>query len=191
MGKKALLFFALSLVLVSCLKENLDPVNLDKVVMLQVDYKTYKFEGGKEFAYFQNDTSTVELPLTALYNPALPDNGRLSMLYAGDTIFDGTTVWQGTGVRQYPENIDHQIHYLRLETKLTKPADSRFQVAFYDLGAESIKYDSIWGAISDLQMVNRYLLENAKSKIGLFLYRPTEGTASNPGNWKWYVVMKN
>ncbi|MGV3631063.1 MAG: hypothetical protein ACO1O6_07650 [Bacteroidota bacterium] len=190
MRKKTVLLFVVSLVLFSCLKENLDPVNLDKIVMLQVDYKTYVFEGGKEFAYFQDDTSTVNLPLNALYTPALPNEGRLSMLYAGDTIFDGTTIWQGAGVRKYPENIDPQIHYLRLESKIDKPADSRFQVVFNDLGTEP-KYDSIWNAICKLQMVNRYLLNNVKSKIGLFLYRPTQGMPDNPGNWKWYVVMKN
>lgn len=192
MRKKTLLLFALSLVLFSCLKENLDPVNLDKVVILQVDYKTYQFEGGKEFSYFEQDTSTVNLPLTPLYNSPLVGDGRLSMLYAGDTIFDGTIMWNvDGGVKKYPENIDHQIHYLRMETKISKPDDSRFQVAFYDLGTEPIKYDSIWHDISDLQMVNRYLLNNTKAKIGLFLYRPKEGTPTNPGNWKWYVVLKN
>jgi hypothetical protein len=88
-------------------------------------------------------------------------------------------------------HIDNQIHYLHLDNKLTKPADSRFQVAFYDLGLEPIKYDSIWNAISRLQMVNRYQMANSKAKIGLFLYRPSDGVATNPGNWKWYVVMKN
>ncbi|MCE3296553.1 MAG: hypothetical protein K0R65_2267 [Crocinitomicaceae bacterium] len=189
MRNRTLLFFALSLILFSCLKENLDPVNLDKIVMLQIDYKTGEFEGGKEFAYF-HDTSTVELPLTALYDPVLPDTGRLSMLYAGDTIFDGTMVWQGAGERKYPENIDDPVHYIKLESPLTKPIDSRFQVAFNDLGIEP-DYDSIWNAISNLQMVNRYQLENVDSKIGLFLYRPTQGTADNPGDWKWYVILKN
>ena len=145
-----------------CLKENLDPVNLDKVVLLQVDYGTYTFEGGKEFAYFHDDTSTVELPLDVLYNPVLPGPGRLSILYTGDTIFDGTMLWQQHGERQYPQNIDHQIHYLRLETQLSKPADSRFQVVYNDLVTEPA-YDSICNAISDLQMVNRYMLENAKA----------------------------
>ncbi len=187
---KTTLLFALSFVLFSCLKENLDPVNLEKIVMLQVDYKTYEFEGGKEFAYFEDDASTVELPLTAVYSPAVPE-GRLTMLYTGDTIFDGTTVWQGSGVRNYPENIDPQIHYLRLDTKVPKPDNSRFQQVFYDLGAEPIEYDKIWNAISNLQMVNRYLLDNSEAKIGLFLYRPTEGMPENPGNWKWYIVMKN
>jgi hypothetical protein len=101
MGKKTILILLPALFLFSCLKENLDPVNIKKVVMLQVDYKTYKFEGGKEFAYFENDTSTVYLPLHVDYTPAAPD-GRLTVRYTEDTIFDGTTVWQGTGVVNYP-----------------------------------------------------------------------------------------
>lgn len=190
MGRKTILILLPFLFLFSCLKENLDPVNLKKVVMFQVDYKTYKFEGGKEFAYFENDTSTVNLPLNADYTPASPE-GRLTVRYTSDTIFDGTIVWQGSGVKKYPVNIDNQIHYLRLDNKLSKPDDSRFQLAFYDLGLEPVKYDSIWNAISKLQMVNRYQMANATAKIGLFLYRPTDGVSTNPGNWKWYVVMKN
>lgn len=173
----------------SCLKENLDPVNLKKVVLLQIDYQSYTFEGGKEFSYFKNDTSTVDLPASASFLPPSP-NGRLTIFYTSDTLFDGTQIWQGTGKRNYPENIDNQIHYFRIENSLTKPADSKFQTIFYDLGAAPIQYDSIWGAIDKLDIVNRYQMRNSTAKIGIFLFRPSDGVL-NPGDWKWYVILKN
>lgn len=179
----------------SCLKENLDTTNLDKIVVFKIDYKTYNFEGGKEFSYFENDNSTTVLPITTL--PNIPNsgstNGRLTVLYTNDTIFDGTMIWQGQGKVNYLTNLDSPTNYYKLDFNVTKPADSCFQICFYDLGAEPIKYDSIWGAISKISLVNDYRLRNSTAKIGLFLYRPSDGfpTPNQNGDWKWYVVMKN
>lgn len=183
-----------SLVLSSCLKENLDPSALDKVLLLQVDYKTYTFEGGKEFSYFEEDNSTVDLPITKLYNNSLPgQDGRLTIKYTTDTIFDGTLKWDVSGERLFPITIDNQIHYMRLENKMAKPDTSRFQIIHYDLSGVPIDYDSVWLAIAKIQKVSSYLLQNKNSKIGLFLYRPREGAsiAENPGDWKWYLIFKD
>lgn len=194
MSRNSLIIFSLIFLFFSCGKESLNKYNLKRVLILQIDKKTYKFEGGKEFSYFENDTSTVNLPLNYAYSPSSPGVvGRLTLKYMTDTIFDGTTVYGGgSGVKLYPEELDEKIHYLVLENNIPVPAESRFQTVFYDLVGEPIYVDSIWGAIQRLSIVNSYLYENTKAKIGLVLYRPSEGTPSNTnGDWKWYVIMKN
>lgn len=190
---KVFSLFVLSFLLFSCLKENLDKDELKRVVLLQIDAKTYKFEGGKEFAYFDEDTSTVDLPVSITSASSSPGvEGFLTLKYLADTIFDGTMQYGGfSGQRRYPFEIDNQIHYLRLDNNIAMPIESRFQTLYYDLGTEEIHYDSIWTAVRKLYIVNSYLNTNIKAKIGLFLYRPSEGVVSNPGNWKWYIVMKS
>lgn len=172
-------------------KEKLDPTDIKKVILLQVDYQTYQFDGGKEFSYFLNDTSTVKLPVNVNFVNPVP-NGRLTVKYgsSNDTLFDGTVIDPTGGKRQFPQNIDNQIHYYKLDFALTKPADSRFQTIYCDL-ATPIDYSAIWGAISKLQIVESYQQNNPTANIGIFLYRPSSGVADpGPGDWKWYVVLK-
>ncbi len=185
---KFLFFLILSVFLISCKKETLDPSGLKKVVLLQVDYLTYTFEGGKEFSYFENDTSTMQLPIQTFY--PIPHN-RLTILYTEDTIFDGLQVLGGKGVRNFPQEIDPQIHYFRNKNSLETPIESRFQTIFYDLGAEPIPYDSIWKNIANLRIADNYQIANNTSKIGLFLFRPSASFTSSKEDWKWYIVMKN
>lgn len=190
--KTFIIFFCSIILFTSCLKENLDSGSLDKILMVQVDYKEYKFEGGKEFSYFENDTSTVFLPLTAEAETASPGvDGKLIMRYTNDTIFHGSSKWQnGSGEKLFPVNIDNQIHYEKLVNKMAIPDLDRFQVQFNDLTTVPINYDSIWLAVSKVKLINTYLMQNSKSKIGMFLYRPSQGV-ENPGDWKWYLVFKN
>lgn len=194
MKRISLITFGLSLLLFSCLKENLDKNQLKRVMVLQIDKKTYKFEGGKEFSYFENDTSTVNLPLSHTYSSSSPGiEGRLTVKYMSDTIFDGTTVYGGgSGHRNYPVSIDDKVHFLVLDNNIAMPEESRFDTVFYDLVGEPIYLDSIWGAIRKLSLVNTYLNGNVKAKIGLVLYRPSEGIPSNSNaDWKWYVILKS
>lgn len=192
--KKQTLFFALLILLLSsCLKENLDKNTLKRAMILQVDAKTFKFEGGKEFSYFGEDTSKIVIPTSFDYNTSSPGiEGRLVVRYMSDTIFNGTTTWQTTsGKLQFPQVMDDAVHFRTLDNNIAKPIDSRFHTIFHDLQGTAIPYDSIWTAVRKLNIVNEYLFTNTKANIGVFLYRPSEGVPSNPGDWKWYLVFKN
>ncbi len=158
--------------------------------MYQVDYLTYAFQGGKEFSYFENDTSTQVLPLTASYLFPGSSDGRLTVRYTKDTIFDGFIGQNTLGKIEYPQNIDNQIHYFRNENPMEKPANSRFQTVFYDLVSEEIPYDSIWKSIERLMKVEIYMSRNNIANIGLFLYRPSFDPIYQK-DWKWFVILKN
>ena len=185
---KFLCFLILSFVLLSCKKETLDPSDLKKVILLQVNYLNYKFEGGKEFSYFENDTSTIQLPINTFYDLAA---NRLTILYTNDTIFDGTEFPSGMGEINFPQEIDPQIHYFRNEfSKLDTPAESRFQKIYYGLEPEPVPFDSIWKNISNLTTADNYQTANNTAKIGYFLYRPNISSITKE-DWKWFLVMKN
>jgi hypothetical protein len=184
------LVILISLFLFSCNKETLDPSKLKRVVMYQVDYLTYAFQGGKEFSYFENDTSTVILPLSASYLSPSETDGRLTISYINDTIFDGFVGLNTPGKVEFPQNMDNQIHFFRNELPMDKPDNSRFQTVFYDLVSEDIPYDSIWKSIARLTKVEIYQSRNNTANIGLFLYRPSFDPLFQK-DWKWFVILKN
>ncbi len=176
-------------VISSCKHETLAPKGLKKVLLVQIDYNTFLFEGGKEFSYFENDNSKIELPIQSDFFPGTTN--RLTMLYLTDTIFEGIQSQTiGEGKRLYPTEIDPPIHYFRNKNPLDKPDTSHFQTLFYDLGTEVIPYDSIWNSISLLTIVSEYQNQNNTANIGLFLFRPTASSATKE-DWKWYLVFKN
>lgn len=184
------IFLFSAILLFSCNKGTLNPTNLKRVVIFQVDYLTYAFQGGKEFAYFQDDTSTINLPIDSFYLPPSGTDGRLSITYTGDTIFDGFVSQNLVGEVEFPQNIDNQIHYFRNKEPLNLPDLSKFQIAFYDLVSEPIPYDSIWKSVSRLTKLQDYQFKNPIAKIGLFLYRPAQDPLFQ-NNWKWFVILKN
>ena len=161
-----------------------------KVVLLQIDYDNYAFNSGKEFSYFLTSSNATTLPIDSTINSNFP-NTRITMQYGDshDTIFDGTEVFQGTGFKSYPANMDSQIFYYRIDNPIAMPDTSVFQLAYYDLGTQAIPYDSIWKGISKLQLVEQYRTKNPTSKIGLFLFRPSYGIST--ADWKWYVIMRD
>lgn len=160
-----------------------------KALLLQVDYDNFAFNSGKEFSYFVDSSTGTDLPIDSVVtvNPPIT---RITMLYGDlkDTIFDGTQVFQGTGSKAYPANMDNQIFYYRIDNALASPPASSYQMLFYDLTAP-IPYDSIWKEIGKLQLVEQYRTKNPNSKIGLFLYRPSDGASTS--DWKWYVVLRD
>ncbi|TNE55656.1 MAG: hypothetical protein EP338_02465 [Bacteroidetes bacterium] len=172
-------------------KQNLDPEQKKKVVLLQVDYHDYKFNSGKEFSYFIDQSSGTELPVDTIIQTSISSK-RITMLYgdAKDTIFDGTQIDQGGGKRIYPAYMDNHIFYYYNEKGLDRPDSSNFQLVFNDYEPESIPYDSIWKNIARLQIVEQYRQKRPDSKIGLFLFRPN-GDPVPKTDWKWFVIFRD
>lgn len=184
------LFF---LVASACKKKDPEVLAKDdkkKVVLLQVDYDDFAFNCGKEFSYFEDSSLGIDLPVdsTIVFSG---NTTRITMLYGDlhDTIFDGTQIYQGTGSKEYPDNMDNQIFYYRTETTLPNPTPETYQLLYYDQGTAPIPYDSIWKELAKLQLVQQYRSSNPNSKIGLFLYRPSDVEATT--DWKWYVVLRD
>lgn len=171
--------------------DKLDPTVSKKVLLLQVDYSTYKFNSGKEFSYFIDNSLGNDLPVD-LDTFLLDQTKRITLLYGSgkDTVFDGTQVTMGTGKRIYPNNMDNHIFYFEMDSHLERPDTTNFQVIYNDYNPVEIPYDSIWYNISNLQVVSDYRMRRPDSKIGLFLFRPSEGTQPAT-DWKWFVLIRD
>lgn len=185
-------FYLILVVLISSCKkdEELQPEQLKKVVMIKVDYRLNKFLGGKEFSFFVDNSTSDSLNIIRSYtvNDTI---GTLTLKYGDnkDTIFSGTEITNGQGKVIYPSSFDNSIFYFKLQgTTVTKPSNDRFQVLYHDL-PEAIQYDSVWKAVSNLEIVSNYVSKNPSSKIGLFLFRPSV-VEVNPGDWKWFLIFR-
>jgi hypothetical protein len=186
------IFYSISIVLllfISCKPEKLNPGNLKKVLLVKIHYVKNTFSSGKEFSYFKELNNSDSIQTFVYYTEPNPE-GRLTILYGlnKDTIFDGTEIIDGKGEILYPKNMDYNLFYYKQEYNIDKPADSIFQLLYVPNGVP-VLYDSIWKAVSNLRIVENYRKSNPKSKIGLFLHRPSL-VAQNPGDWRWYLIFK-
>jgi hypothetical protein len=185
-------FFSLIFLFNSCKqKDQLQPSKLKKVFLVKIDYLKNKFEGGKEFSYFTDDSNSEFINVTV--DKIINDTIKQLIFKYGtslDTIFSATEVINGQGEIIYPNNFDSFIYYFKLDGyDLSKPDNSTFQTLYSEIAEENIPYDSIWKAVSNLEKVETYRNLNSSAKIGLFLIRPSL-VSQNPGDWKWYLIFK-
>jgi hypothetical protein len=163
---------------------------VNKVILLKVDFLTNAFEGGKELEFSTSESFTI----SSTYNPP-GDFGDIQLYYSelDEMIFDGTIIWLGNGAISYPEEIDAAENFSRLDENLELPESSMFETVMYDQFAyypENIDYSGIWNSIGNLEIVQNYRNSNPQGKINLFLYTPSVG-AGEPSEWDWYIYIKN
>lgn len=158
----------------------------NSVVLLQVNYTDYEFEGGTELFLHSEFNDSDTLPIRVDYVPP-GDFGNLGLFYEpkNEPIFKGTIVWDGVGKRMYPHNLYRSEKFLMLEDPIDIPDRDDFQIIFPEEGVD-YPLDSIWNSISHLAIVSRYL-ESGK-KVGVFRYTRSVGMG-DPDEWDWYVVM--
>ncbi len=158
----------------------------NSVVLLQVNYTDYEFEGGTELFLHSEFNDSDTLPIRVDYVPP-GDFGSLGLFYEpkNEPIFKGTIIWSGTGKRLYPYNLYRSEKFLMLDDPIDMPDSNDFQILFPEEGVD-YPLDSIWNSISHLAIVSRYL-ESGK-KVGVFRYTRSVGVG-NPDEWDWYVVM--
>lgn len=191
-GLVPLLFLA-----IACSKDDNTHSN-DSILLLEVDYVSNTFIGGKEYSYSSAEyTDTV--PVKASYiSPC--DFGELVISYepiknnpAIDTIFKGVIRWQHTGEVVVPKMIDPPSNFEANANAISNtPNSSQFQVIFIDEHYQPANYKPIWDAISDLNKSKEYY--NPNKKIGIFLYTPGVGYPEDQINkhmedWRWFIVM--
>lgn len=158
----------------------------NSVVLLQVNYTDFEFEGGIELFLHSEFNDSDTLPIRVDYVPP-GDFGSLGLYYEpkNEPIFKGTIVWSGVGKSMYPHNLYRSEKFLMLQDPIGMPDSDDFQILFPEEGVD-YPLDSIWNSINHLAIVSRYL-ESGK-KVGVFRYTRSVGMG-DPDEWDWYVVM--
>lgn len=166
--------------------ENTQTPTAGNILLLQVDYVSFNFEGAKELSVSQLSASD-SLPIKVDYKSP-SDFGSIFLSYkpTNDSLFFGTIIWSGTGQRYFPSNINAASSFNLINSALAQPTNSRFQTIFYLQYQQPINYSALWNAVNKLQIVGTYL--NFNKKIGIFLHTPSVGIG-NPAEWNWYIVM--
>lgn len=166
-------------------------VQLNKLLLLRVNFMTYRLEGGNEQVMNCKIIESDTIPIKVDYQ--VPgDFGNLALYYepTNELIFDGSIIWLGTGTIKFPTKFKPAFLFSLLKSPLDKPDNSRFQLIF--VGAPDgrppfdIDYTLLWNSISKLDKVSEYLKSN--KKIGLFIYTPAVGFG-DPYGWDWFIVM--
>ena len=190
--KKSILFLAIVGLLFSCDKDDepqqLEPLN--KVVLLQIDYVTNTFEGGKILDF----PSAPSFTISTTYN-APGDIGSVQLYYSelNEKIFDGGIIWNGNGERSFPSTMDSPDTFDTIIDGAPLPDTGMFEKVIYgglDNYPEVIDYPAIWNSINNLNIVSWYRATNPDAKINLFFYQSSIG-GGDPADWDWYIIMRN
>lgn len=197
--KKLSIIGVITLLLVtSCTKDENNTSDNGSLLLLEVDYVTNTFQGGKEYKY-SSAIQTDTVPVKASYiSPC--DFGELAISFepflnmpAVDTIFKGVIRWQHTGEVVVPQAFD-PVNNFASTADLTNntPSNSQFQVIYIDDHCMPASYAPIWSAIGDLSKTKEYY--NPNKKIGIFLYTPGVGYPDDQVNkhqeeWRWFIIM--
>jgi hypothetical protein len=189
---KKIVCILLAIFIASCNNDD-DATNqneVNKVVLLKVDFLTNEFEGGKELEFQTAENFTI----TSNYvSPG--DFGGIQLFYSelDQKIFQGTIIWSGSGTRSYPENMDLPNDFATINENLELPNADVFEPVMYEEFAyypEPIDYAGIWNSIRNLEVVKNYRDSNPQGKINLFLYTPSVGLGS-AAEMDWYIYIKN
>lgn len=194
MKKFTIIGFITLLLATACSKDDTGTPKNGSLLLLEVDYVTNTFVGGKEYVYSQTSISTDTVPLKAFYiSPC--DFGELVVRFepTRDTIFNGIIRWQHTGEVIVPERVNpsDEFEFLPSSARI-KPENSQFQPIYIDQHCYPSSFAEIWDPISRLKATSSYFDSN--KKIGIFLYTPSVGYPDDEINrhqedWRWFIVM--
>lgn len=190
--KKLIIFLGLIGLFISCNKEE-EPQKseqLNQVVLLQIDYSTNVFEGGKILNFPSAQSFTIA---TTYEDPG--DFGSVQLFYSevNEKIFDGSIFWNGKGQRSYPQTMDSPDTFETINDGAPLPDLSTFGKVLYagvDNYPEVIDYTAIWNSINNLNIVAWFRASNPDAKINLFFYQNSIGTG-DPADWDWYIILRN
>jgi len=182
--------FAASLIILmisGCKKDESISPGDGSLILLKIDYQTFKFEGANEEKINIKSSSDLSIPITVDYK-APGDFGYIKLYYGSQKklLFDATIIWIGEGQISYPKNFNNSSDYSFLETKQAYPGDEKFQYISSDSPPNTETLRNIWDAVSQLAIMPKYL--SAGKKIGVMRYTPGVGLG-NPETWKWIVLL--
>jgi len=185
-------FIVLFLFAMSCSDDtNTNDEQENKVLLLQVDFMTNTFEGGKEYN-FNNEIE--DFTISSDYQ-APGDFGNIALYYdeLDEMLFDGSIVWMGLGHRAYPQDLMSPIDFTINTNPVSIPLITNFEKVMYSgfsYYPETINYSEIWNSIANLQRVTDFRNSNPNSKVHVFLYTPSVGVG-DPNEWDWIIFLKN
>ena len=190
--KRSILLLGLCMLAMACSENDstTEPETQNKVALLQVDFLTNTFEGGKELSFPEANGFTIS---SVYHSPG--DDGDITLKYkeVNQPLFAGTIFWMATGARQFPDTIDAAPNFATIQNAVAIPALSDFKTVNYDEFAyypENIDYAQLWNAIDNLKVVEQYRAANPTAKVNLYLYTPSVGVG-NPAEWDWIIILKN
>ncbi len=166
-----------------------DKEAVNQVLLLQVDYTSNKFEGGKEFKF---TTKTDDFTIINEYK-APGDFGSVKLLYKelNEPLFEGTIIWMGTGEMIYPEKLESASKFKVTLTEDFVYPGKGFEPIITPGNPEYKEEDllKVWVKIQYLIKVREYLKSNPHQHVKIFLYTPSVGVG-DPLTWKWLIFLK-
>ena len=194
--KNLYLLSILLVALTSCTsdsKSTVDQPNINKILMLKVDYTTNTFEGGKEFEF---DVNTPNFSTNIDYlQPS--DIGFVKVFYTelNTLLFDGTIHWNGVGQINYPTDFlpATAFEYVDIENFYQEPVfENIFDANTYpqNLPLPPYNYTPIWVKLQALAKVRAYRDANPNATAKIFLYQPSVAIG-DPATYKWIIIFKN
>ena len=160
------------------------------VAVLIVDYDNPQFEGGSLIHYAPcplcSDTS---LPFEVLFDPPGDFGGITFTLGAGgDTVFDATIIWMGTGTIQYPGTFYNGYPFTYDTFPVLMP-----ELEYYSLYGSATNDSAFialanqaWDLVDSLEITQMFA--NLNYKAGIYLYPPWVGMF-DPTVAKWIVFL--
>jgi hypothetical protein len=161
-----------------------DSMNLGILVL---DPLTYELIGGRVDHYASCDTcDRGGLPFEVIYRPPL-DFGSITFTYThtGDTLLHATTVWNGWGEIQYPEDFLPPNEFEQLPWRFAPPIG----VQYYINSGEREQWaaaDTAWCRVSSLDVAGEF--SKSDYRVGVYYYVAEHVT----GGWdhdRWVIFM--
>jgi hypothetical protein len=188
--KKYVSFLAALLVFITSCQRPCDcTLQVNRVLLLKIDFQTHQFEGAFEHILSSPIGQVDTLPITSTFAPP-GDFGNVAFHYqpTNELIFDGDIVWNGLGAINYPMGFDPPNTLTRIADPVALPDSMRFQNVFPEMPPYKLPLDSVWMDVADLKIVNDYM--DSHKQIGYFLYTPSIGLG-NPADWDWFLVLNS
>lgn len=169
------------------------PVNGEmNLAILLVDYETYELRGGHVSHYYPCvGGEDAGLPFESYWVPPI-DFGSITFVYAavGDTVFDATIIWSGSGHIYYPDTFFEPDTFSIEHTRIELPQ----AVEYFDYSGQPSTPDqdtlertqSVWDTVNNIDILHAYAKE--PYKVGFFAYTPSVGIG-NPSEWRWVVFV--
>lgn len=177
-------------IITACSDKSANLSSNNSLLLLEVDYVTNTFVGGKEYT-FSTSTITDSVPVVVKTHPCDFCNLVVEYTPTNEVIFEGKLnrgPYIGNPIL-FPKDFALPSSFERNSKATPFPGNMQFQVIYIDEDFHPSSYTPVWNAISNLKIVSDYYSVNRK--VGIFLYTRIIGT---PGEdhykeWSWFIVM--
>jgi len=184
---KYIYFLVICIIMFNGCKDG-ETVKKGNILILKVDYQTFKFEGGAEQNVTGNMASRDSIPLKIDYKSP-GDFGEIALYYkpSNQLIFKGSIIWMGNGQISHPATFVPAERYSASANAAPFPGNDRFQSITVNQTKIQNDLRPVWKAVQKLSIVSAY--QKSGKLIGIMLYTPAVGIG-DPTKWKWLIIME-